>query len=66
MADDFDSSDHRQSYDTFVKITNLTLIALILVVVGMTIALIGGSLSLGALIIVFGVLGTAAYGMLSE
>ena len=66
MADNFDSGDHRQSYETFVKLTNLTVIALIMVVVGMTIGLIGGSLSLGVLVIVFGVLGTAAYGLLSE
>jgi len=66
MAENLESGEHQRSYESFVRMTNLVVIALVLVVIGMTVGLIGGSLSLGVLIIVFGVLGTAAYGLLSE
>ena len=66
MADDLDGTAHRETYNGFVKLTNAILVALILIVIGMAIGLIGNSLSLGIVFIILGIVGPTIWALVSE
>ena len=66
MAEEFDETAHRDTYRGFIKLTNTVLMSLILIVVGMTIGLIGHSLSLGVIFILLGIVGPAIWALITE
>lgn len=66
MADQFDDTDHRETYRGFIKLTNTILMSLILIVVGMTIGLVGHSMSLGVVVILLGIVGPGIWALITE
>lgn len=66
MAEHFDTSAHKETYSAFLKLTQYTLLAVIIVLVGLAFALIGGMKFFGLAGMVFGLIVCTGYFALKQ